>query len=110
MQTLFLRPFRSYSYGALGMKAVVEVYKKVEFRAEGYLFQPYKEIQNDAETGDPKFGPAFAERAYMLAGTFVYKSILGPVSLGISFYDRMPQPFTLSFNFGFLIFNPRPFR
>ena len=110
MQTLFLPSFRAYSYAALGMKAIVKVYKKVEFRAEGYIFQPYKTIQNDAETGEPKFGPAFSDRSYTLSGTFVYKSILGPISLGVSFYDKLTQPFTVNLNFGFIIFNPRSLR
>jgi len=110
MQTLFLPSFRAYSYAALGMKAVLKVYKKVEFRAEGYIFQPYKEIMNDAETGEPKFGPAFSDRSYTLSGTLVYKSILGPISLGVSFYDKLEQPFTINLNFGYIIFNPRSLR
>jgi NTE family protein len=110
MQTLFLPSFRAYSYAALGMKTVVKVYKKIEFRAEGYIFQPYQEILNDEVTGRPKFGPAFSDRSYTLSGTFVYKSIMGPLSFGVSFYDKLPQPFTVSLNFGFILFNPRSFR
>jgi NTE family protein len=110
MQTLFLPAFRAYSYGAIGMKAILKVYKKVEFRAEGYLFQPYQEIVKDAETGEPEFGPLFSDRAYTLSGTFVYKSFLGPISLGVSFYDKLEQPFTVHLNIGYLLFNPRSFK
>jgi NTE family protein len=110
MQTLYLPAFRAYSYAALGLKAVVKVYKKIEFRAEGYVFQPYKAIITDSETGDPKLGPPFSDRAYTLSGTFVYKSILGPLGFGVSFYDKLEQPFTVQLNFGYILFNPRSFR
>jgi NTE family protein len=110
MQTLYIPAFRAYSYAALGLKAVLKVYKKIEFRAEGYVFQPYEAIITDNQTGEPLLGPPFADRAYTLAGTFVYKSILGPVSLGVSFYDKLEQPFTVQLNFGYILFNPHSFR
>jgi NTE family protein len=110
MQSLFLPSFRAYSYAALGMKTILKVYKKIEFRAEGYILQPYQEILNDEATGEPKFGPAYSDRSYTLSGTLVYKSILGPISLGVSFYDKLEQPFTVNLNFGYIIFNPRALR
>lgn len=108
--TLFIPSFRAYSYAALGFKTIVKVYKKVEFRAEGYVFQPYQEILKDAETGKPVYGPVFGTRSYTVSGTFVYKSLLGPISLGFSYYDQLPEHFTIQFNFGYLLFNPRSMR
>ena len=106
MQTLFMPAFRATNYAAAGIKAVVKIYKKIDFRAEGYIFQPYQEILEDPETQKAYFGPIFSSRAYVASGTFVYYSFLGPISLGVNFYDKLPQPFTFNLNFGFIIFNP----
>ena len=110
MHTLFIPSFRAYSYAGLGFKTIVRIYKKLEFRAEAYLFQPYQEILSKAETGEPYFGPLFSDRSYTVSAMFVYKSFLGPLSLGASYYNTLPQHFTIQLNFGYLLFNPRSIR
>lgn len=107
MQSLFLPNFRAPSYAALGFKLIVKIYKKIEFRGEGYVFQPYQEIVEDPETKKPTFGPPFSDRSYVASGTFTWSTFLGPLSMGIDFYDKLPQPFTFHLNFGYIIFNPK---
>jgi NTE family protein len=104
---LFMPPFRATNYAAAGLKIVVQVYKKIEYRLEGYLFQPYREILQSTTDNTAYFGRAFTDRAYMASTSMVYNSPLGPLSIGVNYYDKMPESFTFNLNFGYIIFNRR---
>jgi NTE family protein len=106
-QIYFLPPFRATNYAAAGLKIVLRVYKKIEYRAEGYLFQPYQEILQNPADYTAYYGRKFAERAYMASTSLVYHSLLGPISIGVNYYDKMQDPFTINFNFGYILFNRR---
>jgi NTE family protein len=106
-QTFFLPPFRAFNYAAAGIKGVLKVYKKVEYRLEGYLFQPYQEIKQNPADFSASFGEKFADRTWMASTALVYHSPLGPVCITLNYYDKMPDKFTLNFNFGYIIFNDR---
>ena len=106
-QTFFLPPFRATNYAAAGLKIVVRVYKKIEYRLEGYLFQPYQEILQNPSDFTAYFGRKFADRSYLASTSMVYNSPLGPISIGVNYYDKMPDPFTVYFNFGYILFNRR---
>ena len=108
MKSLFLPQFRSTSFAAGGLKAIVHLWKNFDFRAEGYIFQPYREIIEDPNNHSAMFGPVLSDRAYILAGTLVYNTFLGPISAGVTFYDKLREPFTFNLNFGYNIFNPKP--
>lgn len=107
MQALFLPSFRANSYAAAGFKTILRVYKKIDLRLEGYIFQPYREIVADPVTQEASYGPILSSRSYLAAATLVYNTFLGPISLGINYYDKNPESFTLNFNIGYLIFNKR---
>ncbi len=105
MQSLFLPQFRASSYLAGGLKAILTIYKKLEFRAEGYIFQPYQQILQNPTDYTAYHGPILSDRSYIAAGTLVYNTFLGPLSAGVSFYDKLQDPFTFNLNFGYIIFN-----
>jgi NTE family protein len=104
-RTIFLDEFRANTYAGLGVKAIFEVRKNIEIRAEGYGFQGYREILrndlNEAEFSDQPGDPLFIG-----AGALVWHSPLGPVSLNLNYYDsREDSPWSFFFNFGYLLFN-----
>ncbi|MCX6283075.1 MAG: patatin-like phospholipase family protein [Bacteroidetes bacterium] len=106
-QTLILPNFRALSYAGAGLKVIIRVYKKIEYRLEGYLFQPYQEILEDPDNHTASLGPVFSKRSVIGSTSFVYNSPLGPISLGVNYYDKSPDSFHLNLNFGFIIFNRR---
>jgi NTE family protein len=106
-QAYFLPSFRAINYAAAGLKFVLRVYKKIEYRLEGYVFQPYREILENPSDFTAYYGPVFADRAYMASTSMVYSSPLGPISLSLNYYDKIPDMFTINFNFGYIIFNKR---
>ena len=105
MQSLFLPQFRSTSYAAAGLKTVLTLYKKLELRVEGYIFQPYRQILQQEPDYEPYYGPVLSDRSYVASATVVYNTFLGPISAGVSFYDKLQDPFTFNLNFGYIIFN-----
>lgn len=105
MQSLFLPQFRATNYVAGGLKAILKIYKKLEFRAEGYIFQPYQEILQNPTDYTAYYGPILSDRSYIGGATVVYHTFLGPLSLGLSYYDKLQNPFTFNLNFGYIIFN-----
>jgi len=106
-QTYFLPAFRANNYAAAGLKMVLRIYKKIEYRLEGYIFQPYQAILENNQTQTAYYGKKFSDRAYMASTAIVYNSPLGPLSLGVNYYDKLPDSFTLNFNFGYILFNGR---
>ena len=106
-QSYFLPPFRATNYAAAGLKVVLRVYRKIEYRLEGYVFQPYQEILQNPEDLSAYFGPKFSDRSFMASTAMVYNSPLGPISLSVNYYDKTPDLFTINFNFGYIIFNRR---
>ncbi len=107
MQTQFLPSFHATSYAAAGLKVVVRIVKNLEFRIETYLFQPYQEIyQNDYDI-TASFGKPFSDRSFLGSSTLVFHTFLGPFGISLNYYDKMSNPYSLSFNFGYTIFNRR---
>ncbi|NVN95179.1 MAG: patatin-like phospholipase family protein [Bacteroidetes bacterium] len=104
--TLFLTPFRSNIYAALGLKDIIGLTKNIDLRIEAYLFQPYEEmIQNSNLTAS--FNEKFQKRYMMGSSTIVFHSPIGPASLSFNYYQNMEQPFSLIFNLGYILFNPK---
>jgi NTE family protein len=103
-KTLFLPQYRTYNYAALGLKNLFHISKNIHFRLEGYVFQPFQEIteNNDYSAG---FGDAFENRYFLASGAAVYNSPLGPVSLSLNYYEGNDDPWSLVFNFGYVVFN-----
>ena len=106
-QSYFLPSFRANNYAAVGLKLVLRIYKKIEYRLEGYVFQPYQEILQNPDDFSAYYGPEFSDRSYMASTAMVYNSPLGPVSVSVNYYDKTPDLFTINFNFGYIIFNRR---
>ena len=70
-----------------------------------YLFQPYKEVILDQETQQPVYGPAFSSRSVLGTVMLVYNTFLGPLSLGVNYYDKQADAVTFNLNFGYILFN-----
>jgi NTE family protein len=97
--------YRAMSFAGFGLKSVVRLYKKIEFRLEGYVFQPYQEIIENALTQSALLQPAFVNRAWIGSSAIVYNSLIGPLSIGANYYDKKTEHFTFNINIGYILFN-----
>jgi NTE family protein len=106
VKTLFLPYFRSYNYGAVGIKGIVSIFKHFDFRAEGYMYQPYREILK-APDNTAFFGEKFAKRYFMFTGALVFHTFIGPISLTANYFNNPDQDFSVALNIGYVIFNQK---
>lgn len=108
-RTLFIPNFRANSFVVSGLQAIYPFTRNIEVRLESYIFQPIRQIIPD-ENNKAYYGPLFRKRFAMLSGAVIAYTPIGPVSLTVNFYDRHEDPFSLSLNFGYLIFNQKALR
>lgn len=105
-QTLFIPAYRAHSYLAGGLKAITTPFKNFDFRLEGYLFQPVNTILSTA-TQDAKYSEPFLYRNFIGTATLVYNTPVGPISLGVNYYDKNENSFSFFFHVGYVIFNKK---
>lgn len=103
-RVLFLPNYRANFYAALGIKNIFNIYKKIHFRLEGYIFQPYQKILN-GEMHKAMYGKEFNDRYYMATAAFVYQSPICPISLSVSYYPGSDKEISVMFNIGYILFN-----
>ena len=105
-KTLFLQNFRAHNFAGGGLKAIFAINNSVDFRIEGYMFQPLNEIVAD-EKNRAVYGDAFNKRYFIGTANAVYNSPIGPVSLSLNYYDKRTKPFSVIFHLGYILFNKR---
>lgn len=103
-KTLFLINYRAYDYGAVGLKLVWNVTRRLDLRGEMYVFQPYEQIMH-AENNTANFGDVLSNRYWMGTGAIVYHTFFGPISLSVNYFDNPDEKFFVALNIGYIIFN-----
>ncbi len=104
MKTLFLPEYRSFDYFGLGIQPIFSIFKNLDLRLEGYLFQPYEALKQGEGQEAAKEAP-WTQSAYILSGNIIYYLRNTPVSLSFNYYDKGADRFSVMFNIGFIIFN-----
>jgi NTE family protein len=105
-QTLFIPQYRSHQYLAGGLKAITTPWKKFDIRFEGYIFQPVTSITStSAQTA--QYTKPFLYRNFIGLVALVYNTPVGPVSLGMNYYDKNENSFSVFFHVGYIIFNKK---
>ncbi len=106
-QTFFIDVFRAHNYFAGGLKAITTPVRGFDIRVEAYLFQP---VRNILKTNDNKatYSSPFLYRYFTGMAALVYNTAVGPLSIGINYYDNYKQtPLSVFFHFGYIIFNKK---
>ena len=105
-QTLFIPQYRSHQYIAGGLKAITTPWKKFDIRFEGYLFQPITSIVS-TNNQKAKYTEPFLYHNFIGLVALVYNTPVGPVSIGMNYYDKNDNSFSFFFHFGYIIFNKK---
>jgi NTE family protein len=105
MQTLMMPAYRATSFAGVGLKTIVRLFRKIDFRLEGYVFQPYQQITENPLDQTATFEDVFSDRSWIGSASLVYNTFIGPISLGVNYYDKMAVPFTINLNIGYILFN-----
>lgn len=105
-QTLFIDDYRAHQYVAGGLKAIATPYKNFDIRFEGYLYQPIYSIIKTSK-GSANYSTPFLYRHFLGMGALVYHSPIGPLSIGVNYYDKNDNSFSFFFHFGYTIYNKK---
>jgi NTE family protein len=106
MKTWILPNYRTTNYASGGLRTVMTLVRNVDFRIEGYVMIPFREIQMNEDL-EALYGNEFKTTHLIASSSLIYQSPLGPVSLSFSYYEHKETPFSLLLNLGYLIFNKR---
>lgn len=104
-QTFFLDAYRAHNYFAGGLKAITSPAKSFDIRIEAYVFQPYQSIRENSKTGKAEYSSPFLYRYLSGMAALVYNSAVGPISIGINYYDQKENAISPFFHIGYIIYN-----
>ena len=102
-KVLFLENFRAYNFAAVGTLLDFTLWKNGFIRAEVHGFQPFESIVSDEK------GPRLGQNPPIrwMAGARLHSELgIGPVSLGLEYYQRERNPWFFELHWGFRIFQP----
>lgn len=105
-QTLFVADYRAFQYAAGGLKAIATPYKNFDIRIEGYIYQPIYSILRKTDN-TPELSTPLLYRHFLGMGALVYHSPIGPLSIGLNYYDKNENSFSFFFHFGYTIYNKK---
>lgn len=106
ISTQFLPTFRDYNFFAIGLKNIYKITKFIDFRLEGYYYQPISVIKKTTNE-KAKFSDLFESQYFILSTIAVYNTRFGPLSLSVNYQQKSQPPVSVSLNFGYILFNRR---
>ncbi len=107
MSTIYQTVYRPIGYSAVGMRNIFTVSKNIDFRLEGFIMVPFRELSSNKLQQAVK-SEIFPATHYILSGSFVYTTPIGPLSASLNYYDN-GTPVSFFVNIGFVIFNRSAF-
>jgi NTE family protein len=102
-RSLLLQNFRSFNYLAGGVRNIFSVGPRVDLRLEGYLFKPFEYLQPDQDY-ETVITRDLEKVFFCGSGGIVYHSPIGPVSLGLNYYEDDESKFGVLLHAGFLLY------
>jgi len=89
-----------------GLLVIATPYNNIDVRFVSYLYQPVLSI---LKTSDKKatYSTPFLYRHFLRMGALVYHSPIGPLSIGVNYYDKNDNSFSFFFHFGYTIYNKK---
>ena len=105
-QTVFMPEFRANNFVAGGLRNVYVFSKYLDYRLEGYVFQPLQQIVKQTDF-KAEYNYKIKKPNFMATTGFVFHGPIGPVTLNLNWFDRNQDRFSFVFTIGYIIFNKR---
>ena len=108
-KTFFLPEYRAHQFLSGGLKAIFDIQKNLELRAEYFYYQPIIRVTQNT-VGAQIFSTPFTGQSFIASSSLVYHSFIGPVRFTINYFPKQENPFSAQISFGYLLFNERAVR
>ncbi|RMG77532.1 MAG: hypothetical protein D6707_11020 [Bacteroidetes bacterium] len=111
---LFIEQYHTFSYASLQQTVILSPFKKFQIRITPGIYVPYQEIKTN-DYYDVYLTSPLSSFYFTFSSAIIYHTPIGPVSLSYNYYQNTDiaglnlTPSTLFFNFGYVIFNKKPF-
>ena len=96
-KTVFRSSYRAHKFGAVGLKTIFTPIKNLDFRLEGYLFQPFNQIESD-RNHHAVYNNTREPRYFIGSFTTVYSLRFTQIALNINYYDNFNENFPTNDN------------
>jgi len=108
--TFFLPEYRSPLYIGGGFNAIWSIRKNIDFRFDGFIYQPFRQlIINDDNTFG--YSKPFKGESYLASTSLIFHSILGPLRATLNYFPKQTDaPLSFQISFGYVLFNERAIR
>ncbi len=104
----YLPNYRDPFFLAGGLSNIFLLYRKLQFRLDGYYYQPIISVLRDGTNRAYSSNP-FEKYAVMAYASVAYVTKLGPVSVNLSWYSNNNPNWMFNISFGYLFFNNKIF-
>jgi NTE family protein len=104
----FLPDFRANHYLAAGVKTTYNLSRSANIQMEGYLFQPFRNIEPGLDQG-AFYRDALSRPAFIGNLALVYHTPPGPLSFNLTYIPAETEPWAFMINFGYILFNRQAF-
>ncbi len=108
-ETYFLPEYRSPQFIGIGVNLIFSIYKNIEIRGDGYIYQPIIELRQRPD-GTIGFDPAINSTSYLFSMSLIYHSPIGPLRATLNYFPNQTNPFAFQISYGYVLFNERAIR
>ncbi len=108
INTFFLKEYRAFQFGSLGINTIFSLPKGIDIRLDNYIFQPFLSIIKNPDNSQSltKSGnPLLVSSASVIVNSFI-----GPIRFTANYFPKQSQPFSFQFSWGYVLFNERAIR
>ncbi len=108
-ETYFLPEYRSPQFISVGLNFIFSIYKNIDIRADGYVYQPIILLTQNTD-GTIGFERSVNSTSYLLSSSLIYHSPVGPLRATINYFPKQATPLAFQISYGYVIFNERAIR
>ena len=109
MNTFFLPEYRAPQFVGAGLNFVLPLNKKLDFRIEGYWYQPILKLSK-SQNGSFQIPEPFKESNLLASSSLIYHTIVGPLRLTLNCFPKQKDPLAFQISYGYVIFNEKAIR
>jgi NTE family protein len=103
-RTLLLENFRAKSYVAGGGRIIISPSSKLDWRLEGYIFNPF-EVYEETLDQQTNVQTELLKASFAASTALVYHSPIGPISFMLNYYNDQQNKLGVLLHVGYLLFN-----
>jgi NTE family protein len=108
-ETFFLPEYRSPQFLGIGLNLIFSLYKNIDFRVDGYIYQPILQLQQNSN-GTIGFKDDLNSGSLLCASSLIYHSPVGPLRATFNYFPKQSIPFAFQISYGYVLFNERAIR